>query len=129
MATAGCVADPLIDDGDLVAQRRTGDKQRFQDGRQCGVAGDRVPHLDIPLRAQRGGQLDTRAAQETAHAVLDVLKPTYQSGACSQQSAVLSASMLLTCTGRNQPMRRRSAMPRASLRSILAMRADRAART
>jgi hypothetical protein len=28
----------------------------FQDDRQCGVAGDRVPHLTIPLCAQRGGQ-------------------------------------------------------------------------
>jgi len=94
------------------------------------LARHQLPNPRIKSLACHRPNLQAKAAQNPPDAQFNVDKPPKKLFARNQQrSHLLRSSRFGVCTGRNQPIRISWASPRASLRSVFTVIADKAAFT
>lgn len=90
------------------------------------MAGQALPDGGVPLAPQGPRQSQAKAAEQPPDAVLDIPETRQQGGARQEKGTLFPRIHGLHMDGAKPPVRNSWAMPRASLRSVLMVIAERA---
>src|SRR6516164_2044089 len=104
-------------------------KHRLSNALQRGLTCHQFPNPRFKRLAGHLPDLQAEAAQDAPNAQFHIYQPPQKLLARNQQRPDLLDPTDLACTGRNHPIRISCASPRASLRSVFTVIADKAAFT